>query len=196
MQFNPDLNIQGNEVYFSWKSNTDDYIHVKLSDSLVQLCESQKHLGVILDKHLNFHEHIDRKNKTCNKLTGTIKHLSVPLRRKFLLTIYKSFVWPHLDYGDIIYDNSEKKSVINKLEKVQYLACLAITGAFKACHERVFIRNVGLNLYKVGGGVRKWYFLKNIKWSNTKILIWYYTCIKWKLLQYKSSIKVETYSIL
>ena len=41
------------------------------------MCESQKHLGVILDKHLNFHEHIDKKNKICNKMIGTI---SVHLR--------------------------------------------------------------------------------------------------------------------
>ena len=52
MQFNPDPNKQANEVYFSRKPNTDYYIPIKLNDSPVQLCESQKHLGVILDKHL------------------------------------------------------------------------------------------------------------------------------------------------
>ena len=80
MQFNPDLNKKANEVYFSRKSNTDYYIPIKLNDSPGQLCESQKHLGVILDNHLNFHEHIERKIKICNKLIGTIKHLSVHLR--------------------------------------------------------------------------------------------------------------------
>ena len=68
---------------------------------IVQLCESQQHLGVILDKHLNLHEHIERKIKICNKLIGTIKHLSVHYPGKSLLTIYKSFIRPHLDYGDI-----------------------------------------------------------------------------------------------
>ena len=46
MQFNSDPNKQANEVYFSRKSNTDDYIRTKLKNSPVQLCESQKHLGV------------------------------------------------------------------------------------------------------------------------------------------------------
>ena len=45
--------------------------------------------------------------------------------------IYKSFVRSHLDYGDIIYDNSENETLINNLEKAQYQACLAITGAFQ-----------------------------------------------------------------
>ena len=31
--------------------------------SPVKLCESQKHLDNILDKHLNFHQHIERKIK-------------------------------------------------------------------------------------------------------------------------------------
>ena len=109
--------------------------------------ESQKHLGVIIHKHLNLHEHIERKIKVFNKLIGTIKHLSVHLPGKSLLTIYKSFVRPHLDYGGIIYDNPVNESLINKLEKVQCQASLAITGDI--LYVRVFIRNLDLNLYKV-----------------------------------------------
>ena len=40
MQFNPDPHKQANEVYFSRKSNADDYILIKLNDSHFQLCES------------------------------------------------------------------------------------------------------------------------------------------------------------
>ena len=43
MHFNLDPNKQAHEVYSSRKSNTDDYIPIKLNDSHVQLCESQKH---------------------------------------------------------------------------------------------------------------------------------------------------------
>ena len=91
MQFSPDPNKQANEVYFSRKLNTDDDIPIKLNDSPVQLCESQSHLVAILDKHRNFHKHIERKIKICNKLIGTIKHLTVHLLTKSLLTISPSF---------------------------------------------------------------------------------------------------------
>ena len=43
----------------------------------------------------------------------------------------------------------------NQLEKIQYQACLEITGAFKVHHVRVFTWNLDLNLYKVGGGIGK-----------------------------------------
>ena len=59
-------------------------------------------------------------------ISNTIKHLSVNLPRKSLLTIYKPFVQPHNDYGDIIHDKPVNELLINKLEKVQYRACLAI----------------------------------------------------------------------
>ena len=97
------------------------------NNSAVQLCESHKHLGIVLDKHLNFHEHIAKKIKIFNKLIGTIKHLSFHLPRKSLLTIYKLFVRPHLDYGDIIYDNPENETLINET----------------------------LNVYELGGGIEK-----------------------------------------
>ena len=64
-------------------------------------------------------------------MIGLIKRLSVNLRRNVLLTIYKSFVRHHLDYGDILYDKPSNESFQNKIEKVQYRACLAITGAIQ-----------------------------------------------------------------
>ena len=45
-----------------------------------------------------------------------------------LLTIYKSFVRPHLDYGDVIYDQPNNSRFSDKMEPVQYNA---ITGAIR-----------------------------------------------------------------
>ena len=67
--------------------------------------------------------------------------------------IYKSFARPHLDYGDITYDNPENETLINKLEKVQYQSCLAITGAFQGTSRESLY--CGLNVYKLGGGIDK-----------------------------------------
>ena len=53
------------------------------------------------------------------------------LPRSGLLTVYKSFIRPHLDYGDIIYDQVYNASFYQKLELLQYNACLAIIGAIR-----------------------------------------------------------------
>ena len=61
------------------------------------------------------------KIKKCNKLIGLIRRLSVNVPRSALLTIYKLFIRPHLDYGDILYNKpeNENENFQNKLEKVQ-----------------------------------------------------------------------------
>ena len=97
----------------------------------VQIVDSQKHLGSILDSKLNFNEHTESKITKCNKIIRLMKNLSLTLSRKSLLTIYKSFVKPNLDYTNIIYDKPLSKSFKSKIEMVQYNAALTITGAFK-----------------------------------------------------------------
>ena len=49
-----------------------------------------------------------------------IKRLSKMLPRHSLLTICKSIIRPHLDYGDIRYDQPNNKSLCQKIETVQY----------------------------------------------------------------------------
>ena len=60
-----------------------------------------------------------------------LRKLQSILPRTSLLTIYKSFIRPHLDYGDVVYDQPSNDAFSNKLETVQYNAALAITRAIK-----------------------------------------------------------------
>ena len=53
------------------------------------------------------------------------------LPRTKLITSYKAFVRPYLDYGDISFDQSFNILSHDKLESVQYNACLPITGAIR-----------------------------------------------------------------
>ena len=110
MLFNPDPSKQAIEICFSHKRDNVSYPSLVFNDSKVQLANSQKHLGLILDSKLDFHEHIDNKIKKCNK----VKRLSLILSRKSLLTIYKSFVRPNLDYADIIHDKPFNESFKRK----------------------------------------------------------------------------------
>ena len=48
-----------------------------------------------------------------------------------LITIYKAFIRPHLEFGDVLYDQAFNNSLKEKLESFQYNACLALTGAIR-----------------------------------------------------------------
>ena len=153
MQFNPDQNKQANEVIFTRKFNITEHPPIKFNNNKVSKCASQKHLGLTLDSNLNFNEHIEEKINKCNKIIGLIKRLSVTLPRKALLTIYKSFVRPHLDYADILYDHPFNECFKSKIEKVQYSASLAITGAIRGTSRERLYQELGLEpLYD-----RRWY---------------------------------------
>ena len=84
---------------------------------------SQKHLGVILDASLSFHKHLISVQSKTNKTIGLPHKLQNTLPRQALITIYKAFARPHLDYDDIPYDQSYNASFYQKLEKntINYL---------------------------------------------------------------------------
>ena len=81
-----------------------------------------------------------KKNLKAIKGIGIIKKLSNVLPRKYLITICKSFVRPHLDYGELIYD----ESYCQQIERIQYNASLAITGAIKGTSRPKLYTEIGL----------------------------------------------------
>ena len=108
-------------------------------------CSHQNHLGIVLDLRLNFDTYVAQKIKQCSKLMGLMERLSINLPRNALLTIHKSFIRPHLDYGDIVYDNPNNENFQIKLEQIQYRACLAITGAIKGPSRERLYNELGLH---------------------------------------------------
>ena len=65
-----------------------------------------------------------------------MKKLSLFLSPKTLLTIYKSFVRPNLDYADMIYNKPFNESFKTQIEMIQHRVVLVITGEIKgtSCH--------------------------------------------------------------
>ena len=151
--FNPDPSKQAIEICFSHKRENKNYPSLMFNDIKVQLATSQKHLGLILDSRLDSNEYIDYKINKCNKIIGIMKRLLLTLSRKSLLTIYKSFVRPILDYADIIYDKPFNEFFKRKFEMVQYRAALVITGAIKGTSRDRLYQELGLESL----ADRRWY---------------------------------------
>ena len=64
--------------------------------------------------------------------------------RDSLVIIYKSFIRPHLDYGDVIYDQPNNDSFSDKIEQIQYKACLSITGTIQGTSRECLYNEFGL----------------------------------------------------
>ena len=97
MSFNPDLSKQAQEVIFSRKSKRSTHLPLVFNNNNVSQTYSQKCLGVILDFKLTFEEHVNNVLAKVNKAVGLFHKLRNILPRATLITIYKAFIWSHLD---------------------------------------------------------------------------------------------------
>ena len=140
MYFNPEPTKQAVEVLFSQKKNNLPHPPLFFNGPIVSKVDVHKHLGLILDSKLSFVHHITEKIKISKKIINILRYLSKYLPLKTLDQMYKMFIRPHLDYGDVIYhvphcpnlfDSSiSLHPLMEKVENVQYQAALAITGCW------------------------------------------------------------------
>ena len=82
-----------------------------------------------------------------NKTIGLLRKLQNILPHEPLLAIYKSFVRPHLYYGDVIYDQQYNNSFHQKLES-RTNAALTITGAIRGSSMEKLYQELGLESLK------------------------------------------------
>ena len=64
---------------------------------------SEKDLGVMVDDKLNFHLHTAAATKKANQILGVIKRTYKTRDVNTIVTLYKSMVRPHLEYGNAIW---------------------------------------------------------------------------------------------
>ena len=144
MSFNPAPSKQAVGIFFSRKIKVVNTPIITFNNINITDSESHKHLGLILDSKLSFDHHLREKINKANKGIGLINKFRIILHRNSLLNIYKTFVRPHLDYADIIYDYPGNVTFSQKLETIQYNACLAITGCFRGTSREKLYSELGL----------------------------------------------------
>ena len=153
MQFNND---KTEEVIFSVKRSKIEHPTLNLGLYHVTRKDEHKHLGLILDSKLDFISHIRQAILKARRGIGMIKYLSKYVSRDVLDQIYKLYVRPHLDYGDIIYHRNDPEMLQNftiKLEKTQYSAALAVSGAWRGTNRQKLYKELGWeSLYN-----RRWF---------------------------------------
>ena len=78
------------------------------------------------------------------------------------LTIYKSFIRPHLDYGDVIYDQPNNNRLSEKIDSIQYNAPLAITGAIGGISREKLYQELDLESLKDRRWLRRLCYLHKV----------------------------------
>ena len=121
-------------------------------------------------KTLTSEEHLkDLFNKT-NK-TRLSRMLSNLLPIQALVTIYKAFVRPHIDYVDVLYDKAFNNLFHTKMKSIQSNAYLAITGAIWGLSKEKIYQESGLEPLSISSLMEKTLsLLRNFQKSTSAIL--------------------------
>ena len=155
MVFNPDISKQAVEVVFTNKYKTNVVPdQLTFNNIPVKTLPKTNHLGMILDEKLSFNSHLTEKMAKANSGLGLMKHLKKWVSHKTLEVIYKMYVRPHLDYGDMVYDVGEAEkngifptgissTLLKKVESIQYEAARIVTGAWKGTSRDKLYKNLG-----------------------------------------------------
>ena len=96
ISFNSDPSKQAQKVIFIRKIKNVVHPQTFFNDKPVQQVSSQKRLGLILGTSLTFDENIRAITSKVSKFIGLLQKLNNRLSRSSFITIYKSFVRPHL----------------------------------------------------------------------------------------------------
>ena len=162
MNFNSDPNKQAQKVICSRKINKINHPPLLFSQNVVKSSFSQKRFGMVLDTKLDFNLYQKNVLSKVNKTKRLFRKLQNILQRQSLIIIYKSFIRPHLDYGDLIFDRANNSSFHQNIESFQYNAALAITGAVSGTSKEKIYLELGFESLQQGRWCRKLCFLFKI----------------------------------
>ena len=102
----------------------------------------------MLDNRLTFNERLQNvSNKTSKIHMFLLWKIQNILRRSVLLTIYKCFIRPHLDYGNSFYDQAYNLSFHEKS------TALALTGVITGSSREKLYQELGLESLQL----RQWH---------------------------------------
>ena len=88
---------------------------------------------------------------------AVLRKLHNIIPRNYLLTIYKSFIRPHLDYGDIIYHQPNNRSLFQpnfKIESIQYQTALVVTVTMHGTSQTKLYNELGIESVKL----KQWFW--------------------------------------
>ena len=98
---------------------------------------------MVLDTKLDFSFHLKNAQNKINKTKDLLHKLQSTLHRASLITNFKSFIRPHLDYEDIIYDWAYYTLFHQNIESIQYNTALVIMGAVRGTSTEMVTQELG-----------------------------------------------------
>ena len=148
----------------------DKQLELQLGDVRVEASSMVKVLGLTIDQHLSFKQHIETKVKTCHGLLGLIKKASGSLPMELLKLSYTALVRPHLEYCSLVLAGASNTNLM-KLETLQKIASRQICKVPRDTHSDPLLKHLGLQTLKERREIKTIKTVNNILNENTHPLL-------------------------
>ena len=120
---------------------------LNLGGQTIEEAGSLKLLGFILDKRLTYQEQVRVSARKASQKAGALNRVKRILPERTLVTLYKAFVLPHLEYCSPLLISCDKGSE-TMLEKQQERALRVLMRRPKDCPYEVVLREANLSSLK------------------------------------------------
>jgi hypothetical protein len=156
------LNIKKTHIMIFGKLTTNEKkkIAVYVSGQKLDVVETTKFLGLLLDDSLNWKPHITYISQKVAKSIGILSMARKVLDRKTLIQLYYSFIYPYLNYCNLSWGNAADTTLwpIFRLQKIAIRIIFNIknrSSTYSACKRYGILRlpdihfmNIGIFMYK------------------------------------------------
>ena len=125
-------------IYAYWVKPTFKFIlrqssNVEIDAKLITKFKEAKSLGVIIDEHLSWSNHIGDLSKISSAI-GALKRIRPYISKRSALQIYQALILPHFDYCSSVWGDCNL-TLSDKLQRLQNRAARAITTEVQLRHK-------------------------------------------------------------
>ena len=134
-------------------------VSITLGGCSVKPTNNVKLLGVTLDRHLTFKDHIDLVVKKCHGLIGMLARAAPYLSRELLRLTYVALIRSQLEYCSAVFAPAAP-SQLKKLDTIQRIAARVIAGVPRDTHSEPLLHELKLDPLDVR---RKTHIISRVK---------------------------------
>ena len=124
-------------------------INVTYQGANLENVESEKILGVQIDKHLTWENQVNNVCKKVSKGIALLRRIKAYLSHDLRVQYYKAFIQPHLDYCSVVWGHShhvmpKSETLQPRLLKLQKMAMRIICDQPKLAHSNPLFKKCGV----------------------------------------------------
>ena len=115
-----------------------DKIEIMLESEIIEMVDSHKLLGVIIDKHLSWDKQIDTVCLNITRKITLLKLLSKYIDKSSMNTYYNSYILPIFDFGCLVWGRCSRGNILRLLKLQKRAARIILNADIMTPSQRMF----------------------------------------------------------